>query len=319
VEELSTSLFEKVRPQPKSNSLSNYLLKEVQSGRGRGRIYVPEVISRVEAQVSTGLPIQFAAIAIAHKNPRLDVCYGRTKPDLAELGLLLHLEDICKGVEAYYEPGAEFTLLTEGSFYNQVGLFDVSSEEISLYEESVQQMADAISGRISLKPLQDVISNTEVFADIFEETRNSLHEADYAHLLKTMDMSLTPAQSINGITADEIARDYVALHRTKHKAGRNGGSLVYEYLKENLGNNYIYSSVTSSSRLEVFNIDPYLKPGPLPQHGIGTVPGGSYKIQPIRADQIPSFIEQYDVKAIRMSGDSEQPTPFGLIRMRRKR
>ena len=93
VTDFVAQLLNRDRLTPCARDLYSFLY-EVQSGRGKGRRHLGEVNRKINRQMQTGEPLNFAVIAIAHKNPQEEICAGRRIPDLAELRFLLHLVDI---------------------------------------------------------------------------------------------------------------------------------------------------------------------------------------------------------------------------------
>lgn len=269
---------------------------------------------RIRRQMEAGERLNFALIAIAHKNPNHNICGGRTLPDLAELGFLLHLVDIMDGVEAIYPPGSSFTILTEGEFYRaNARIFDVSEEEIFRYEKVIRYIANTVSRRrITLVPLQSIVEGLREFHGKFLSVRQRLKKSDYLMYTAVMQRSITERQRSLGVIPEMMARDYVALHKAKHMAGENSGSLIYQYLENTLGENYIYCSVTGSMRNEVLNIDPMRKSATLPQHGIGVLSGGTSHIKVVPFTELRAFVEKTHVGSIFLE-DIDLPSPFGFI------
>lgn len=318
--ELTEDLFSNLRPNPRASSLTDYIFHEVQSGRGRGRYFLPEISDRIYEQTAEGRPLEFAVIAVAHKNPRLDVCGGRVKPDLAELGFILHLDDIMNGVKEFYEPGANFTVLTEGGFYDLFNLFDIELDEIDRYERGVLEIAREVTDNsINFVPLRHIVGGDRSFINDARNIEGRLTRRDYERYIDVMGRSLTNEQIAAGRTPEETARKYVALHKAKHHSFTGSKSRVYQFLEDNLGPNYIYCSVTSSSRREVLNIDPYFKPGPLPQHGIGYLAGGSYKIKAVPVSDMQTLAQKKDLRAININGHANDKYPFGFVDFGKRR
>lgn len=310
---------DRLQPHPESD-VSSFLLEYVQSGRGVGRRYLPEVHTRIIRQMETGECLNFAIIAVAHKNPNHSICGGRTLPDLAELGFLLHLVDIMDGVEAIYPPGASFTILTEGEFYRaNASIFDVSEEEILRYEKVTQDIASAVGrGRITLVSLQSIVEESREFHEKFLSVRQGLKGSDYLMYAPVMQRSMTERQRLLNVIPEIMARDYAALHKAKHINGENGDSLVYQYLENALGENYIYCSVTGSMRDEVLNIDPMRKSATLPQHGIGVLGGGTSSIKVIPFTELRGIVEKTQVGSIILE-NVDFSSPFGFINFGKRR
>lgn len=311
--DLQTFIDENLQRQgisPSVPSLEHFILFDIQSNRRRSFAF--EVRDRIRAQVAVGEPIHFAVIAIAHKNPNPEVCGGRILPDLAEVKFLLHLKDILDGVGEVYQPGATFTILTEGGFYLEPDpIFDVTPEVVEQYEKGVMQIAETVGrGRIALVSLKDIVSTAPQFEQRYTAILKEITEREYGPYVPVMERSITPQQSERGVTAVDMARKYAARHKAKHVSNRNGKSSVYGYLEELLGQNYIYCSVTGSQRPEVLNIDPYPnnKPATLPQHGLGVLRGGTDRLdvtafvdirEQIQRVRFGSFVVgSYDTKPI---------------------
>ncbi len=258
--------------------------------------------------------MQFALIAIAHKNPHPDACGFKSSVDLAELAFIQRLTDILDGVEERYSPGARFTILTEGEFYKKnADIFDVSLEEIARYESQVQYLADCISDRrIQLVPLQKIIEEDQNFSSQYIQQYAKLHPKDYQIYTDVMQRSITDNQRLQGMTPEEMAKRYRAVHRAKHEG--SNGSGVYRYLEETLGPNYIYCSVTKSDREEVLCIDPYTKYTPpylLPQHGLGVLNGGTPVVKTMPFTEVAMLVQNYKtgyITSADMGGE-----PFGFV------
>lgn len=291
----------------KSNDFASFVFEEVQSGRGHGRRYNINIIRRIEDQADSQRPLQFATIAMAHKNPRYEICGGYKYPDFAELSFLRHLADIVNGVGSLYPPGANFTVITEGEVYKQFGVFDVEIEEVNEYMSRVKRLSAAVAGNlikfISLKEILDKSG----FEEEYEKVYASLSLEEYSKYLGVMARSITARQVSAGITPEEMARRYRAIHKAKHQC-LGGKSAVYGYLESALGENVIYCSVTTSDRLDVLNIDPYGRPGPLPQHGLGVVVGGGDKTKIVTFGELAGFNEKMDLRTIKLNGNY-----FGLV------
>ncbi|MBI2051689.1 L-tyrosine/L-tryptophan isonitrile synthase family protein [Candidatus Roizmanbacteria bacterium] len=273
---------------------------------------LPHIAQNIDEQVKKDLPLHFAVIAIAHKNPRNDQCGGSIVPDIAELGFLYHLKEIIEGIQLFYPPGATFTILTEGGFYRRGGIFDVEAEVIKNYESHISYLAGVIGeSNIKLFSLEEIVGRCPNFEDIFLQIRASLNYQEFAPYFSVMQRSITEKQENAGITPEEMAKSYVALHRAKHAASSVGRSLIYEYLEEVLGPNFIYCSVTGSNRLEVLNIDIFNKPSILPQHGIGVLQGGTSKIVVTPFSELQLVADEMNLGAIICQDMG--PLPFGAI------
>ena len=285
---------------PQSSNLNDFLRLEIQSGRSKfGRGEIPIIEQRISQQIETGLPINLAVIAIAHKNPQSEISGNRKIPDLAEVAFLLHLRKILDGINLFYPPGAIFTILTEGGFYKIGDIFDVTEGEIKEYEERFKFLARIILGnRIRFESLGNIVNNPN-FYGVYQENLSSISEDDFRHFIPVMERSITNKQRAMGITPYDMAKRYAALHVAKHHCLDDGGSAVYKFLDEALGENYIYCSITGNSRSEVLNIDTGIKGSPPPQHGEGVLMSGSAVVRVLNQEQMenaklrPIYVTEY--------------------------
>jgi len=251
-----------------------------------------------------------SVVAIAHKNPKFSVCGGATRPDIGELGFLLHLQEIIEGVRHFHSPGATFTVLTEGEFYQRENIFDISPEESNLYESEVRDLAEVVSdGGIRLISLASIVAENHEFEEEALRIKSSLGPDDIFPFIKPMEKSSTKAQLEKGVSAENMAYSYVALHRAKY-------GFVQSFLNNHLGQNFIYCSLTDSNRSGVLRIDPYAKGSSLPQHGIGVLQGGTAHIIVKSFEELRDGRQTLNLGAIRC--EDRGPKPFGVINFGRK-
>ncbi len=277
----------------------------MQTGRGFGRSNLPAITTRVMKRVETGKPLNFSVVALAHKNPQFNVCGGSTQPDLAELGFLLHLQEIIEGVERHYSGGATVTVLTEGGFYQQKGIFDVDREEIDDYELQMSSLAEIVGcGKIELIPLHKIVEGSDVFEEEFARISASIRDDEVAKFLPVMERSITDTQVDIGITPQSMALKYASLHRAKT-------GVLNQYLSEQLGENFIYCSITDSGNSDKLRIDVFDRPAPPPQHGIGVLHGGTAKIEVVSFAELKERAENINFGAIKCDDIGE--SPFGII------
>lgn len=237
-------------------------------------------------------------------------------PDLAEVGFLLHLKNIIEGIERIYPPGARFRILTEGDFYLKHGpLFDVTSEQVSNYEEVIRLMSDRLLGdKVTFDSLATFSSQVSNFPDIVSDIEASLSSSQYQPLVETMAKSLTSHQIRQGVYPVTIARRYAALQEAKRFKPDGKKGLIDSYLEQELGEDYIYCSLTISDRDDSLTIDPrpmYRAPFLLPQHGIGVLIGGE-RLDVMEFNQLLEVSTTRRVRGIFVDGFGELPFGYAI-------
>lgn len=308
---------------PKSNNLSDFLFKEVQSARGGGsRPVLPSVKASLDGQVGIGKPIDFVLTAVAHKSPSEVANAGRTSPDLAELGFLLHLNDIIYGVQSFYPPGARFTFLTEGQFFKSFDLFDVSDEEIQEYEDGVASLANAVNpDGFRFVPLKSIIDRDEDFGRNVVYEKAKIEAQDYEPFIGVMQRAMSKRQIDEGVAPEDMAKSYVAIRNAKHqKLDGSGRSSVQAFLDEEYGaNGYIYCSLNASGKMDTLSIDPYRTPAtnPPPQHGRGVLLGGTSRIDVVPYEAVEDQARSTHVHQIIINELGQEP--FGYINQGKRR
>ncbi len=207
------------------------------------------------------------------------------------------------------------TILTEGELYQKANILDISTDEIKCYESNVQMMADEVSkGRITLTPLGAIVDQYPRFMDVYHQQVDEIVPDDFMKYVNVMERSMTSFQRSSGITAENMARRYAAIHKAKHLTMEDGRSGVYQYLHDTLGPNYIYCSVTVLDRPEALVIDPFRKYKPpylLPQHGIGVIKGGSSVVEVQTYHDITEYSQRIRVEPIFCAQMGDQS--FGYI------
>lgn len=312
LEEFISQRLIKDRPKVKSDNIYDFLIQEVQSGRGKyGRRHVEGLSQKLVSQMQTGEPLHFVVTAIAHKNPNPEISGGRKTPDIGELDFFLHLKDILDGVEQFYIPGATYTILTEGEYYYNNGhVFDVSADEIAAYESKVCVLAQQVAkGRIQFVSLDQIIRQFAGGDDI-QKAENSLRREDYEKYISIMQKSITPDQMLQGITPEEMAKKYTALQKVKHIKKSNEKEALSSYLETTLGQNYIYCAITESANPHVLHIDSSIKPTNFPQHGIGYLMAGSSTVKVVPFRELQEEVSRTSSRAIFVN-EVDQEIPFG--------
>lgn len=295
----------------------------MQSARGRGtRPNLPSIQASLDTQTKTEEPIDFVLTAIAHKSPSEAANAGRVSPDLAELGFLLHLNDIMLGVKSFYPPGARFTFLTEGQFFKSFDLFDVSNEEIQDYEEGVATLASAVSpDGFRFVPLKSVVDRDENFGRNVAYEKAKIDQDEYGPFVSVMQRAMSASQIEDGVLPKDMAKTYAAIRNAKHqKLDGSGRSSVQAFLDEEYGpGRYIYCSLNASGKMDTLSIDPYRTPAtnPPPQHGRGVLLGGTSRIDVVPYQAVEDQARATHVHQVIINELGQEP--FGYINQGKRR
>lgn len=149
---------------------------------------LPAYRERIENAVSNNQPIEFILPSFPVKclNP---LKVRRITPDLAEVGSLTQIYSLCAEIERIYEPGAQFTLITDGIVYAPI--FNEPIEQAELYQSGLASIIQdlELNNYIKTIDMSELISNTEYFDQRHQEVKLDLTQYMKPYLdSKTMNL-----------------------------------------------------------------------------------------------------------------------------------
>lgn len=296
-----------------------------------------EYEDQIRKAISNSSPIKFIFIALPFKCFMNPLKTGRKTPDLGEVSMFLRIKSISDAIKRIYQPGAIWTILTEGSLYSK--LFKVKEEDIRMYQDGIKNFISALNlgETIFIEELRTVCESNSNFY----QTVNSLEKKiskefevesdlpkEYYSVLNTMLQSVdTRGLSIedlyeyqnciaNAKTLDDIRKQwpvfvsqaidftikYLALNKARTILGSNGNMVNDAYP------DHCYVSITEKNNRLCFK--PISSNGKfLPHHGVPIIKPDGISIVPLM--DVLCKKDHYD--SLYLTGDVES-LPFCYVK-----
>lgn len=170
-------------------------------------LFRPTLQSHIDART----PLQFVLPSFPYKfaNP---VKVARKSPDMAEVLCLSQLYEACHSLGRIYEPGARFTIISDGQLYQS--MFGITVYEAINYRDQVREMISAL-GYDDLVDIVDMVDLVDTQRDRFELVKGKLlpvfGEWWDTHPDDERRASLIKSSAPNINTAGEVSHDLVQL------------------------------------------------------------------------------------------------------------
>lgn len=127
----------------------------------------------IEAHLQMGTPIEFVLPAFPFKFPN-PIKVSRRSPDMAEILCLSRLYEICVTIQAIYEPGARFIIISDGQVYQP--MFATTLYEALHYRQVIKSMIRRLGydHKLELVDMYDVVlSKQDLFKPVNDGLRHS--------------------------------------------------------------------------------------------------------------------------------------------------
>lgn len=292
---------------------------------------IQTLLKQIAAFVREKVPVKIVLIAWPFKFPQNPLKTNRSFPDLGELMFVKRLLDINEAVKLAYEPGIQWTILSEGEAYGE--LLGVSAEDATRYKETMAYFIHLVGGEgvIILDCLHRVLNqyqnpNFETAWQMQVE-RFSFNgdrivpppeiQEVFPYLLFTMfwslDVRMLPLEELLAIYCQEgeskevekleekattLAIRYAAFQLAKNCLGSNGA--VVDTFP-----NHLYLTITSKTgRFAIQPIHPLTRL--FPHHGVPVVTtyGGKTWVNVVYLADVLARPNQFE--AVYLPGDPEE-------------
>lgn len=100
------------------------------------KYYRHSIFQLIRRRVRKNEPLQITLLACPFKVPNPRKVLSRVTPDLAEIGMLIKLNELNSVIKHIYPPGVEITIIHDGLFYNKP--FNVTRDKVLLYRKLFQ-------------------------------------------------------------------------------------------------------------------------------------------------------------------------------------
>lgn len=205
-------------------------------------------------------------------------------PDLGELALLIHFEELARVASKYGKP-VEFTLLTEGQYLQQLDNFD--PERVRAFDQRVQQLSKEIVGnqRVRLREWYDSVAMLPGYHEEYTRQRAELAKqlAENPAAIEREFLAIVPTEYMTIHPADADTKAIYSLRRgearSKHIQATTEATLnlmAFNRAKKVCGErdilypNHVYGSLTpGEGKFAFYAIGPWNKR--YPTHGMGVL------------------------------------------------